>query len=138
MELQEHHNDEEVQKSQMELEVQNLREKLEFITKELAFYKLLLNSDLIAKSASNFEDARFLLSRRENLEKNHQQFLQLSLQLQDNLTGFLECDDVQCENHYLKEYLDFKVQIEQYLRTYREFKEAGFRYLGSGIKRIQK
>lgn len=137
MEFQEHHNDEEVQKSQLELEVYNLREKMEFITGELAFLKLLLNSPLIAKSASNFEDAKFLLAWWENLQKEHQQSLQVVFQLHNNLSGFMECDDVQCENHYLKEYLDFKVQIEKQFKIYREFKNASFRYLGSGITRIE-
>ncbi len=44
---------------------------------------------------------------------------QLALQFE----GYAECDDMQCDQYYMSNHLDFREKIEKHLLEYRQFKK---------------
>ena len=136
--IQEHHNDEEVQKLSMESTVELWRQELEFNEKEIQFYLILLRSTLIEKTRSNNIDAEFLLKQFNELKESNYSHKKTCLKFQNSLTGMEECDDIQCDHAYLKSYLIFKNKIEKHFTIVRKIKESGFEYLQQGIERYSK
>jgi len=135
--IQEHHNDEEVQKLSMESSVNLWRQELEFNDKEIQFYLILLRSTLIEKTSSNTIDANFLLKQFNELNESNNFHKKTCLKFQNTLNGMEECDDIQCDNAYLKSYLIFKHKVEKHFNIVRKIKEYAFEYLKKGIERYE-
>lgn len=132
--IQEHHNEEEVQKLNMGNDVLIWRHELEFNEKELQFYITLLDSSLIEKTRSNNIDANYLLKQFIDLKESNRFHKKTCIDFQNRLQGMEECDDVQCDNAYLNSYLSFKNELEKHFKVIRNIKQNAFEYLENGIE----
>jgi hypothetical protein len=131
--IQEHHNEEEVQYLSMESDVALWRSKLEFVADEMEFYLILLGSSLIERTQSNTIDANFLLKQFNELKEANKFHLKTCIHFQNKLRGKDECDDIQCENAYLQSHLMFKGKLEKHFLEIRNIKKSAFTYLKNGI-----
>lgn len=136
--IQEHHNEEDVQKLSIQSDVKLWRNKLEFVAEEIDFYLLLLNSSLIERTNSNNIDADYLLKQFTELKDTNKFHKDTCLHFQNSLQGMDECDDVQCDNAYLHSYLIFKDKLEKHFNVVRDIKQASFKYLKFGIEKYNK
>lgn len=135
--IQEHHNEEEIQHLSMESDVALWRNKLESVTDEIEFYLLLLGSSLIERTQTNTIDANFLLNQFNEIKETNKFHLKTCIQFQNKLPGN-ECDDVQCENAYLQSYLLFKRILEKHFVEIWNTKKSAFTYLKNGIEKFEK
>lgn len=136
--IQEHHNEEEIQHLSMESDFALWRNKLEFVTDEIAFYLILLESSLIERTRSNTIDANFMVKQLNELKEKNEIHLKTCINFQNKLPGKDECDDVQCENVYLKSHLLFKGTLERHFLEIRNIKKSAFTYLKNGIEKFIK
>lgn len=134
--IQEHHNEEEIQILNMQSEVVLWRDKLNFLKDEIDFYLDLLGSSLIEKTQSNNIDANYLLKQFEELKETNQFHLDTCKHFQNKLPGMDECDDVQCDNAYLTSYLLFKSKLEKHFYEIWNIKRFAFLYLKKGIEKF--
>lgn len=132
--IQEHHNEEEVQKLNMENDVSKWRSELEFLEQEINFYLLLLTSSLIERTRSNHIDAKYLVKQFHELKDLNNFHYKTCIQFQNKLQGIEECDDVQCDNAYLNSFLIFKNKLDTHFEVVRTIKRSAFQYLQNGIE----
>ncbi|MDT0686026.1 hypothetical protein [Autumnicola psychrophila] len=131
--IQEYHNEEEIREIGMTREVSNWRDELEFTDAEIQFYTTLLSSNLIERTRSNSEDAKYLFQQLQDLKDSNESHLETCIRFQNSLENMKECDDVQCDNQYLKEHLYLKGFFEKHFMEFRRIKESAFRYVQAGI-----
>ncbi|MDT0688806.1 hypothetical protein RM549_03370 [Salegentibacter sp. F188] len=131
--IQKHHNEEEIRDLGMTKEVFNWREELEFTNEEIHFYTTLLSSNLIERTRSNCEDANYLFQQLQDLKDSNESHIETCIRFQNSLENMKECDDVQCDNQYLKEHLYLKEMFEKHFMEFRRIKASAFRYVKAGI-----
>lgn len=130
--FQEHFDEQEVQVWSIQAESSEWEERLKMIDTEAAFfYKLLtaqFSEELTAKI--NLEDSNYLQQQVKSIKEInnfHQKTFQDYKLKQE---GLKECDDVQCENFYLKDHLIFKKTLTRHFKAFRELKFIIHKYIG--------
>ncbi len=129
--FQEHHTTEELQVLQLKSEVLDWEERLEVINAEIAFFSELFNSrfDDKIKVQINREDLRYLFQKFEEVKQYNDFHLSTIKDYKNKLEGLKECDDVQCENYFIKDHLLFKSSLNRHFKSLRELKKLSFKYL---------
>ncbi|MCC8360425.1 hypothetical protein [Salinimicrobium sediminilitoris] len=132
--VQEHTTDIEVIKLEIIPETKRWLEKIDFINTEINFLRMLLFRNFIIKINRNVEDSKHLLKVLDELQENNTKRLKASRDLRHKLEGLRECDDVQCENLYLGEYLIYKEKIYAHLEEVQHVKSLLYEYFANGLK----
>lgn len=130
--FQEHFDEQEVQVLSIQAESLEWKERLKMIDTEAAFFYKLLTAQFSEELTAriNLEDSHYLQQQLKSVKETnafHQKTLQEYKLKQE---GLKECDDVQCENFYLKDYLVFKKTLTRHFRTFRELKFIVHKYIG--------
>lgn len=129
--FQDHHDEHEIQMLSIQSEAQQWEERLSLMNEEISFYLDILSSAL-NKNVSvtiNQENAKHLNDELQAINKINEAHLSSFFDYKNKLEGLKECDDVQCENFYLKDHLIFKEKLMQHFKSFREIKLLIFKYL---------
>lgn len=129
--FQEHHNDDEIQILSIQSESEDWEERLVIISEEIDFFSNILGSSLkeTVRVAINKEDASYLKKQLELINKANEFHLSTFFDYKNKLEGLKECDDVQCENFYLKDHLVFKTTLRKHFKDFRQLKVLIFKFL---------
>lgn len=129
--FQEHHDDEEIQILSIQSESEDWEERLIYISEEIDFFSNILGSGLkeTVSVAINKEDASYLKKQLELINKANEFHLRTFFDYKIKLEGLKECDDVQCENFYLKDHLVFKTTLRKHFKYFRQLKALIFKFL---------
>ena len=129
--FQEHHDDEEIQILSIQSESEDWEERLVIISEEIDFFSNILGSSLkeTVSVAINKEDASYLKKQLELINKANEFHLSTFFDYKNKLEGLKECDDVQCENFYLKDHLVFKTTLRKHFKDFRQLKALIFKFL---------
>tara|TARA_Y100000588_G_scaffold387536_2_gene485533 strand:+ start:636 stop:1049 length:414 start_codon:yes stop_codon:yes gene_type:complete len=129
--FQEHHDDEEIQILSIQSESEDWEERLVIISEEIDFFTNILGSGLkeTVSVAINKEDASYLKKQLELINKANEFHLSTFFDYKNKLEGLKECDDVQCENFYLKDHLVFKTTLRKHFKDFRQLKALIFKFL---------
>lgn len=133
--IEDHYSDAEIFRLEMEPETSRWLERTQFLSKEMHFLKSLLFHNFTAKINPDLEFSKSLLKR---LDKKHEENNFQTINLRDfrnKLEGFRECDDIQCENIYLGEYLLLKKVIYEHFGNVRKIKSQVYEYLLNGMEK---
>ena len=131
-----HYGNEDIQRLNMSTDLNKWKSEATFITIENQFYKKILLSKLVEKININQQDLYFLQQELESLEIKNDEFLEKLRRFINELEGYKECEDLQCETFYLNEIQKFKIEIENYFFENRNLKILLFSYLNNGIKQF--
>lgn len=125
------------EKSIEELQYNMLQHKaiLEAFNTEYSFFQYLLKSTIYKNNVINLfetlEDYKneitYLKKRTENL------IIKVKVQA-SKITEKLECNDLACDNYFIKEHDDLEQEIHGFVIKYTNFKSNMFQYLQSVIK----
>lgn len=132
-EVQEHSTDIDLVKLEIMPETKRWLEKTDFINTEINFLRMLLFRNFIIKINRNVEGSKHLLKMLDELQETNTKHLKATRDLRLKLEGLRECDDVQCENLYLGEYLIFKEKIYKHLEEVQQVKSLLYDYFASGL-----
>jgi len=129
--FQEHHDDEEIQILSIQSESEDWEDRLVIISEEIDFFSNILGSGLkeTVSVAINKEDASYLKKQLELINKANEFHLSTFFDYKNKLEGLKECDDVQCENFYLKDHLVFKTTLRKHFKDFRQLKVLIFKFL---------
>lgn len=134
--IQSHYGNEDIQKLNMCTDINKWKSEVTFIKIENEFYNRLFLSKLIDKTEINRQDLYFLQQELENLNNKNEEFLERLHAFINQLDGYNECEDLQCENFYLNEIQKFKIQIENYFFENRNLKTLVYSYINNGLKKL--
>ncbi|MDX1751665.1 MAG: hypothetical protein R3259_00640 [Salinimicrobium sediminis] len=132
--IQEHSTDIEIIKLEIIPETKRWLEKIDFINTEINFLRMLLFRNFIKKINNNMEASKSLLKSLDALQESNTSHLKAVREFRIKHEGLRECDDVQCENLYLGEYLNFKENIYEHLEEVQQVKSLLYDYFGSGLE----
>ena len=116
--IQDHFNDEEIIKLEIEPDMVRWEEILEFNKKEIEFLINLLSDEGKESEKTNSLRQKITAIGKMN-KKNHETFLDFGNTLKD----WRECDEMACETHYLKQYFSLKEMLLKHFESYRTEKE---------------
>lgn len=132
-EIQDHTTDIEMIRLEIIPETKRWLDKTDFINTEINFLRMLLFRNFIIKINTNVEGSKHLLKMLDELQEVNTANLKAIREFRIKLEGLRECDDVQCENLYLGEYLNFKERIYEHLEEVQHVKSLLYDYFGSGL-----
>lgn len=129
--FQDHHDEHEIQMLSIQSEAQQWEERLSLMNEEISFYLDILSSALNnnVSVTINQENAKHLDDELQAINKINEAHLSTFFDYKNKLEGLKECDDVQCENFYLKDHLIFKEKLMQHFKSFRAIKLLIFKYL---------
>ncbi|SHG71845.1 hypothetical protein SAMN05444483_12417 [Salegentibacter echinorum] len=129
--FQDHHDEHEIQMLSIQSEAQQWEERLSLMNEEISFYLDILSSALNnnVSVTINRENAKHLDDELQAINKINEAHLSTFFDYKNKLEGLKECDDVQCENFYLKDHLIFKEKLMQHFKSFRAIKLLIFKYL---------
>lgn len=134
--IQEHHNEEEIQIVRFQNESNYWKTELAFINQEIEFYLDLLNSSLIKKTNSNQIDANYLSRQFKDLKETNDLNRRSCNVFQTKLEGQNECDEIECDQAFIKAHVTLRAKIEKHLSEVRNIKQSAFIYLKDGIDKF--
>ena len=102
---------------------------------EYSFFKYLLKSSIFKYNVINlFESLEQFKKDIMNLETATTELITKINSNRNQITKKIECDDLICDNYFIKEYDDLEKKIYDFLIIYSDFKSQMFQYLQSVIK----
>lgn len=120
---------EELHKFFMNSDIKRWKEEIEIINVEMIFYKNLLNAHLKENASWGEINYESLFQGIADVQYYNERFQKGLLDFNNRLSGMAECDDLQCENHFLNDHTVIKKSIESHFSTYKAFKKTLFSYL---------
>jgi len=128
--FQEHYGEEEIQILSIQAEALDWEENLIFISEEINFFgNILVSGKKAINIQINKEDASYLKEQLDLLNRANEFHLTTFFDYKNKLEGLKECDDVQCENFYLKDHLIFKTSLRKHFRDFRKLKLLIYKFL---------
>lgn len=127
--IKEHYRDEDVQKFNLNSDIDNWKAEIEFAEKEITFFKSLLKSLPNTNTEKIQKNTDKLLRQLEQSHHDNQSFSEALLHFENHSEGINECDDLQCETYFLNNHEDFRNKIEEYTLQFRVLKEVIFSHL---------
>ena len=122
--MQDHFNDEEIIKLNIEQNMARWEYLLEFNETEIEF----LTNLLLSKRTDNSEQVDFLLQKMEEVKETNTLHKKTFLDFKINLEGRRECDEIECETHYVKQYFVLKEILLKYFQAFRDEKSGVYAY----------
>lgn len=108
-------------------------EEVEINQVELKLLNALLVEQMVEKSKSKYVSYDGILDRIETLQTQNAHLKDIITNTDTKRAGLKECDDLQCEEHYIKEHLELKEKIEAYFADIRAIKKEVFKELSGNI-----
>lgn len=136
-EMKDHYRDEEILKLNMWPQIKFWEEHLIFLTNETEFFSKFLTSASLFESERNQEDLRYLLKQLQDLSEMTAFHLKTLIAFKTKVENIRECDDVQCENEYLKEHLLFNQILQKHWKRSLNTKKLIFEYSLGNLSKIQ-
>lgn len=130
--IQDHSTDIELIKLEINPETKRWLEKTDFINTEINFLRTLLFRNFIGMINTEVEASKNLLKQLDELQEINTAHLKAIRAFRIKIEGLRECDDVQCENLYLGEFLDFRERINEHLENVQLVKSSLYHYFGGG------
>lgn len=129
--FQDHYDDDEVQLLSIQTESSEWKERLKIINTEIDFFLELFSSGFTdeLKLKINLEDLQYLKDQLIGVRKINEIHLKTFQEYNIKQEGLKECDDVQCENFYLKDHLIFKKTLTKHFKVFRELKYLIYKYI---------
>ncbi|MDT0293185.1 hypothetical protein ACFQ3R_09045 [Mesonia ostreae] len=131
--IQEHHDDDDIQRINLEKDVNEWNKEIEFIQQELIFYSKLLDSELVRKANANAEEESYILKSVKQLTEKNSQFQLQLLDFENKSEDIVECEDVQCETFFLNEHFTFKQKLIDHVAKVRTVKKKIFDFFESNL-----
>jgi|GEM_PF-3467824 len=99
------------------------RDELSIVGVELAFCYDFLSSILASSKVKTPGKYRNILDKLTQMKETNVLFDDRLQQLSLQFDGYAECDDMQCDQYYISNHLDFREKIEKHLFLYRRLKK---------------
>lgn len=104
-------------------EVLYWKEEFKILSYEFKIYTALLANQMAERSKSQYVNFDQLFERLEDLMKTNENLSSLVTISDNKWEGIRECDDLQCEAHFLEEYIELKQKMESYLADVQSLKK---------------
>ncbi len=105
------------------------QQEIELVNIELIFYRNLIGTHQKEQDTWSAQDYENLLGSIRNIQDYNQSYQHQFLNFSNGLRKMDECQDLQCEAHFARNYLDFKAEIEAHFAQYKQFKRNLFTFL---------
>lgn len=133
-EIKTHYSNEEIVSINMKSEVNLLKEHLLSILAEISFYNDLLSAKAFLDDSKNEEDLKYLFDRLNKFKETTNFHNQTVLEFRVKLENIRECDDVQCEIHYIQEYELLKFAMQKHFLEFHKLKEVVHKFVSNNLK----
>jgi len=127
--LQSHQSPEEVHKHFMFADIKRWQQEIEIVNVEMIFYRNLIESHLRDQNSWNINDYQDLFNGIKDVQDYNAGYQKRVLDFTSKLGQMGECDDLQCEHHFLNEHSTLKIELEVHFSTYKNFKKTVLSYL---------
>ncbi len=104
-------------------------EEIELVNIELIFYKNLVSAHQKEQNSWNAADYQNLLGSIADIQEYNKNYQRQFLKFSNELHKMDECQDLQCEAHFARNYYAFKDEIEGHFTRYKQFKRNLFTFL---------
>lgn len=101
-------------------------EETQIIEKESALFVNLLSARLVELSKSHNINFKPLFEEIEYFKNTNPELQEKITNYRLKLDGIQECEDLQCETHFLSDHKHFKMDVKKYLARYRKLKKNIF------------
>lgn len=130
--IEKHYDDEEILKITLNKELEDWKNELSFIGKELLLLKNLLNS--ISHNGAVTPKNSDVLHKNLNqyIEKN-KKFYDQTLNFSHKTMEIRECEDLNCETYFFNEHFDFHEKLRNHLEQVRALKLNTFNHLNKKV-----
>lgn len=91
------------------------REETRNLAQELNLYTVLLANRMIEKSKQQYVNYDVIFDKLDSLKATTVELTESLIAANNNWDGIRECDDMQCENHFINEYAALKLKMDGYL-----------------------
>lgn len=116
-------------------ELQDWKSYLQFIDREMAFIKGLINSYMFEPKTEKLFDQLETFKKNLTVARKNKNSLKKTIKLHENgLGGIFECSQAECDNHYYEKHQFLKSEMTEYIKTYIELKNEVYDYAGSILK----
>lgn len=130
-----HFNDEEILKLEMMPEISRWKKVLKFNEDEIEFLRMALFLNLTKKLNKDVNQSKNYIEKLQDVQNQNKFHLDTLVHFKNKLEGLRECDDVQCENSYLRDYLMLKEVLQKYFDEYRKVKAVIYTYFLYGFEK---
>ncbi len=127
--LQSHQSPEEIHKHFMYNDLKRWQQEIEIVNVEMIFYRSLIESHLRAENTWHVDDYRHLFNAIKDVQRENADMQRKAQAFTRNLEGLAECEDLQCEHHFLNEHSLLKLEFERHFSSYQIFKKTILNYL---------
>lgn len=127
--IQPHHDADDLSKLFIDSDLLLWTEETAIIEKEAALFAGLLSARLIELSKSRQANFNPLFDEIDAVMQTNPIFREKLTAYSLQLEGLKECEDLQCETHFLNSHNHFRVEIAQHLAHYRKLKVSIFNAL---------
>jgi len=134
--IQEHHNDEEIELIRLQNDVIQWKLELDFVAQEIDFYLDIFNYSLTKRKKVNHVDPKYLYDQFHSLQRINKIMRQSCKEFLPKLEQMNECEDIQCDHAYINAQLLLRSKIEKHLKEVRIIKNSAFTYLKNGIEQF--
>jgi len=127
--LQSHQSPEEIHKHFMYENLKRWQQEIEIVNVEMIFYRSLIESHLRAENSWHTDDYQHLFNAIKDVQVENAEMQKKAHAFTRELDGLAECQDLQCEHHFLNEHSLLKVEFERHFSSYQTFKKTILNYL---------
>lgn len=113
----------------MYVDLKRWQQEIEIINVEMIFYRSLIESHLRAENTWHVDDYQHLFNAIKDVQSENASMQRKAQTFTRNLEGLAECEDLQCEHHFLNEHSILKVEFERHFSSYKVFKKTILNYL---------
>lgn len=107
------------------------RDDIENIAMELHLFAALLGQQMVEKSKSRIVDYSPFFESIETLSIANRQLGDLLAATSGKMEGIRECDDLQCEAHFINQHTSLKEKIESHFSCLRSFRKQVYAALAA-------
>jgi len=133
--IQEHHDDDDIQKLNLEKDINEWTKEIKFVEQELVFFSKLLDSNLIRKANANEEDGSYILKSIKHITDKNALFKLKLIEFKNKSEDIVECEDVQCETFFLNEHFSFKQKLITHINQVRTLKKILFNFFEHNLNK---
>lgn len=116
-------------RSAIQTGVRNLKEELSIFESELDFYIKLIKTHLDQSTAPRTAELTSLVAILDARQQDCLFLKNTLLTFDKELVKMIECDDLQCDDHFARGHRNLKSDIDKFVAEYKTHKIAIFRYL---------
>ena len=132
--IQEHHNAEEIEIIRLQNDIKHWKSELEFVSHEIEFYVDIFNSSVIEKSRPDVEKAKYLHDKFYVLNEINEKILNECETFHPKLEEMNECEDIQCDHAYINKHSLLRSKMERHVSDVRNVKYSAFKYFRSKVE----